>query len=208
MDELEKKFSKLTIGDLEKLAKGKQVNARENQRGLIEILIYLKTSGRWKENRVYAKSSFWAYIEEQFCIRKGSYHEMQRAFIKFPDESLSYGIGLVSKVDRKCGPLEVKKVFSEIDKAKEAKPITRKIIEKIIDKHRDPEREKTIIERKDWKAMYVREVDEHNKTRQALKEAEEEIAKLQEQIERLKATATLVSKMRKVMGGPEIQPTV
>jgi soluble cytochrome b562 len=205
MEEQKMKFDSMDIGTLEKMADDARTRSRVQQKEFIEILFYLRISKRWKENKRYAKSSFWAYIEDLFNMREKTYRESERAFVKFTSETVEHGVGLVAKIDRLCKSTDVKKVFQEIDKAKEGKAVvSRDKIDKIINKHRDPE--KAIPERKDYKALYIREVEAHQRTKETLKAALKEIEEMAGQIEKLKATAKIVTSMRNVLRQPEAQP--
>ena len=198
--ELKEKYGGLDLFTLEEKALEKRNLSRENQKEFVEILIYLEATKRYKENKLYAKASFYVYIDDRFMLRQATYREMKRAYVKWPEAAIKHGVGLVSKIERKCGTLEMNKVLSEIEKVEEHKPIKREVVEKIIHKHRDIEKEKKLIDRKDWKNLYIREVEQHNKTKEALAEAETKIQELEEQVQKLKQTASVVSRMRKIIG--------
>ena len=123
---------------------------------------------------------------------------MKKAYVNWYEETIKYGVGLVAKVERKCDSMDVKKVFAEFDKTIQKRGPKREIFEKIIQKYRDPEKDKK-EEKTPWKTLYIREVEMHNKTKETLAEAEARIRELEEQIEKLKKTANLVSKMRQIM---------
>lgn len=116
MEDFKQKFEKVDIGTLEKMADDARSQSRIQQKEFVEILFYLRISKRWKENKRYAKSSFWIYIEDLFNMRRNTYMENERAFVKFANETVEYGVGLVAKIDRACKSTDVKKVFQEIDK--------------------------------------------------------------------------------------------
>lgn len=159
------------------------------EKNIIEILIYLKTSGRYKENHRYERSSFYQYIEDRFNIRKNTYMEMQIAFCKFPVETIEYGVGLVCKVRRLCGPVKSANVFKLIKDTETYlnKEIKREWIEKIIQKHAIvPKKESA--DKVDWKALYEAECARHEKTKLMLKEANRLIIEKNEQIKKLKNT--------------------
>ena len=132
------KYEKTTIGDLERQVEEQNRLARGAQKEMIEILIYIKTSGRWKENKRYERATFNTYIFDRFSIRPGTFMEMQAAFVKFPEQSIEYGVGLVSRVIRECGRVKAKAVLNELDetKGKLKTELKRAKIEQIIQKHR------------------------------------------------------------------------
>ena len=194
------KYDALTINDLEGQIEKMFQMSRESQREMYCVLEYLRTSNRFKENPRYKKAAFWEYLEDRFTIRQGTYRENVRAFIKFPEYAIEYGVGMVTKIDRVCGSKKIGKVMDEIKKESAAhkKPLSRANIETIIQKHRTVTIEKTIT---DWKSMYEVEKAAHTFTLAALKEANTTIGELKEQIERLRRTAETFGKMRDVLEG-------
>jgi len=92
----------------------------ESRKNATFALYHLKTSGRFKENPLYKKSSFASYLEGVYNIREGSFNESVRAFLTFPKESVKYGVGLVSKIHRKCGSSKEKQVLKEIKEKEKA----------------------------------------------------------------------------------------
>lgn len=200
MEEIKKneKYDGITISELESKIEKLHILSREHQKEMYECLEYLRMTGRFKENPRYKKSSFWEYLEDRFTIREGTYRENIRAFTKFPEYALEYGVGMVSKIDRVCGGMKVEKVMSEINKeATEHKtPLTRAKIESIIQKHRIAPK----IKKKDtdWKAMYEHEKATHEQTKEALRVAMKRIGELNEQIAKLKVTAQTVTSIKRI----------
>ncbi|MEN6468027.1 MAG: hypothetical protein ABFD45_03620 [Smithella sp.] len=183
----EEKLKSMSIDSIEEIIDNCIRDARRVQKEMIEILIYLKTSGRWKENKLYSsRASFDQYVEDRFNIRKNAFLEMQTAFIKFPSETIEYGIGLVCRVRRLCGPIKTAKVFRQIETTKNnlKTNIKRDHIEKIIMENATIDinpKEKT-----DWENLYKTEFAKHENTKMKLKEALDIIEQLKEQISKLK----------------------
>ena len=98
---------------------------------IIEGLQYLEVSKRYKENKVYSRASFKSYLDGEFNMHESTYRELVRAYIRHPDETLKFGVGVVRKATQLCG-LRAKKAFTKIEKAK-----THAQIERIIQKHRN-----------------------------------------------------------------------
>jgi hypothetical protein len=195
------KYDALSIGDLEGKVEKMFTLSRESQREMYEVLEYLRTSGRFKENHRYKKTSFWDYLEDRFTIRQGTYRENVRAFLKFPEYAVEYGVGIVTKIDRVCGSKKIGKVLDEITKeaATRKKSINRAFIEAIIQKHRiAPAITKTIT---DWRAMYEAERAAHDATKVNLKIAVAKVKELQEQVEKLKETAGVLDRVRVFIDG-------
>ncbi len=200
MEETKKneKYDGIALVELETKIEKLRIESRESQREMYECLEYLRTSYRYKENTRYKKASFWQYLEDRFNIRQGTFRENVRSFTKFPQYSVEYGVGLVAKIDRICGGIKVDKVISEIKEEatsrKNGVPIDK--IESIIQKNRSTKKIKKEIT--DWKAMYETERQAHDKTKEALKFAMGKIKELNEQVAKLKVTATKWSRIRDV----------
>ncbi len=96
---------------------------------IIEGLQYLEVSKRYKENKMYSRSSFISYRAGEFNMPEGAYRELVKAYIRHPKETIKFGVGVVRKTTQLCG-LKAKKVFAEIEKAK-----THAQIERIIQEH-------------------------------------------------------------------------
>ncbi|OGP46229.1 MAG: hypothetical protein A3K30_03925 [Deltaproteobacteria bacterium RBG_13_51_10] len=204
--EIKAKYDGKDIAYLEKQVEDNRSLSRESQKEMFLILYYLKLYGGYKKNKRYAKTSFYNYIEDRFLIREGTYNEMQRAYVKFPVQSVEYGVGVVSKILRVCGPIRTKETFTEMDKANEQKTINRATIEKIIQKHKDPERVKEASEHKDYKNLYEKLLTVYEKTKESLKEAIAQIKELEEQNKRLKETVKKYSEIRRIVGQSKEQP--
>jgi len=179
-------YEKMSITELEESVKGKNEASLSAKKEMVEILIYLKTTSRFKENKTYAKSSFNHYIEDRFNIRPKTFYEMQKAFTRHPDETLHYGIGVVARIQRECGQKNAGKVLDEMKKTEnKVKVLKRKKIDDIIKQHSTPRPVKVIS---DWKARYEIEFRDHEETKKQLAAAWLTIKEQDEQIEKLKAT--------------------
>ena len=196
------KFDKFSINELETKVEESAKDARDAQKMQIEVLFYLKVSGRYKENKRYEKSSFYNYIEDRFNIRQGTYMEMQVAFIKFPNETREFGVGVVARVMRDCGAVKAKSVFEKLNTEKERTLTTlkRAKIESIIQSNAKPKPIKKEIT--DWRLMYETESRAHEETKEKLKEAYSTIRKLQDQINKLKVTAQRITDIRTIIEKP------
>ncbi len=195
-------YDGMSIVEIEKMAMDYFHQARENRKSLIDVLIYLKVSSRYKENHRYAKESFWTYISDVYSMRPGTFIELQRVWTTFPKEAVEYSEGLVAKTLRIVDALNVKKVFAEIEKLKGGNLLDRRAkVDKIIEKYKNPKKEKIVH---DWKALYEKEVMAHEATKAAYKEAMARIAELEEQNDKLKKTARIIVDIRKAMKGHEV----
>jgi len=198
------KFDKFSINELETKVEESAKDARDAQKMQIEVLFYIRTSGRYKENKRYEKSSFFKYIDDRFNIRENTYRENERAFIKFPKETREFGVGVVSRVMRDCGSVKSKSVLEKLNTALESSTtiLKRAKIDSIIQSNAKPKPIKK--ESMDWKAMYEREKAAHESTRQSLKVAIAQVKELEEQIAKLKVTAEKVNSIRMIFDKPEV----
>lgn len=133
-----KKFDGMSIEKIEQDLLSNFLDAKNSRRKFIEGLHYLESTKRFRDNVLYKDSSFELYINDKFSLRITTYRKEAVAYLQHPKESVKYGTGLVNKVRKNCGVLKVKKVFNEIDKAKN---VSREKINEIIEKHTDKEKE-------------------------------------------------------------------
>ena len=130
--------------------------------------------------------------------------EMQTAYVKYPDQSIEYGIGLMARIIRECGgAVKAKKVLNEMDDAKKQlkRGLNRAQIDKIITKHATPKIKKHVT---DWKAMYEAEAKAHEATKNNLKIAIARVRELEGQVARLKVTAERISDIRAIIEKPAV----
>lgn len=200
--EMEARYSNMNISTLEDEVRNGMKDYREGLIKVTEILIYLKTTGRYKENKRYAREPFSVYLEDNFSIRPGTFQNQERAVLLFREESKEHGIGLVSKTLGMCGQQRAKIVFNEIEstEAKANKPLSRAKIEKIIEQHRDPRRKVKVKDIVDWKGMYETEKAAHDKTKEVLRMAKKRIEELEEQVGKLKQTAKVIHDIKTAVG--------
>jgi hypothetical protein len=191
-------YDKNTINELEVMVESKTKESRNAEKEQIEILFYLKTSGRYKENKRYERATFYDYIEDRFNIRRGTYDKNQLAYLKFPDASAEYGVGLVSKVITMCSAKHTPKVLGIIEDARKSakRELNRAKIQSIIENNRIlPKIEKKVT---DWKTMYEREAKAHESTKRELKKAIERIKELTDQNEKLKVSVGRYSDIQEI----------
>lgn len=183
---LERKYKGKKINEIEKEVTASNELSLEARKTAIFALRYLEITGRYKENPTYKKSSFADYLMGYYAMRENTYRESFRAFDKFEDETVKYGVGLISKIFRACGAKKERKVIDEIKKTDLAlkNPIQRSKIKTIIAKYAKP----TPPAKPGYKALYVAERRKHEVTQQRYKETLIELKEAREQIKKLKAT--------------------
>ena len=195
--QFKEKYDQKKINEIEKEIRQSNELSLEARKTAIFTLRYLEVTGRYKENAIYRKSSFKEYLIGQFCIRETTYRESFRAFDKFGEASIKYGVGLISKVFRECGTKKERQVIEEIQKAEKASkvPILKSKIETIIQKHAKP----SPPAKPGYKTLYVSEAKQHEITKKRLREAVQELRLAKEQIEKLKATILKMKPVQNMM---------
>jgi hypothetical protein len=189
--EILKKYEGKTLKQIEDQIRENNKSAHESRAGVVEGLMYLRKTSRYKENPLYAKSSFERYLMGEFNMRLGTLLETASAYSNYPEESARYGVGLIAKVKKRCTPVAQRKVMDEIKATgkKLKKPITRDKIDFIIQKHAKP----SPPAKETYKELYVAEVEKNQKLTEKYNQAMNDLTAANRQIEKLKAT---ILKMR------------
>lgn len=195
-------FDKMSITELEEAIRAILAAQKNSIIDATKALCYLRSTKRFRENKRYAKERFETYLEDLFGVRMGTFREWTRA-LPFETEARRFGVGLVAKALRQCGPVGAKKALTEVsslEEVREEKIIPREKIEQIIVKNQEPRRMAAYQAKitTDWKAMYQREQAAHDATKMLLSEARARIAELNEQVERLKNTARAFNEVRDI----------
>jgi hypothetical protein len=164
---------KKAIKSLEEMEKAVEMALAMSREGIVKMyhgLEYIKTYSLHKQSPLYRKATFDHYVEDRWNISLKVYAENIFVVEKHPDKIKEFGIGLVAKVRRCCGPLRVDKVFEEIEKykAEHKRPLTRTAIEDIITKNKASVDVKITKAYTDWQAMYDTEKAAHALTQDAL----------------------------------------
>ena len=183
------KYDGKNIHELEQLVTSNSEASRDCMRAMYEVLAYLEDSKRYKENPAYKKATFAEYLEDRFTIRLQTYRDNKDAFIRFPEQTIKLGVGIVAKTRRECGAIGQKKALQEIEKksASRKTPLKRNEIENIIKQFsKNPDGNKIQKTITDWRAMYEAEKIAHNGTREYLELTLKENERLEEQIKKLK----------------------
>ena len=181
MQELNKK----NIEELEAKVDYFNVAVIKSQNEMYSILEYIRHNKRWKENKRYAKSSFFKYVKDRFNITEPQYRKCVTAFIKHPEEAEEYGPGVVIKAINKCGPIKSAKVFEEFA---ETKNLNRDKMDDIIDKNAKPKTDQEVKPNQiSWKKEYEKELRAHQKTQKDLLAAHKRITELEEMNRKLQA---------------------
>ncbi len=206
----EDNFKKMKIEELETLADSKKTCLMEARFLLLVILMYLKTSGRWKENKRYTKEGFEKYLWDRHSMRINTLNREYHIFVKFPNEAKEYGPGLINKVVDLCGAKAAPDVLGQIEQARKQNNgvIKSSKIEEIIQRNKRPEIAKVVnrpmpkaaVERS-WKEKYEAEVKAHEVTKMRLRASEEENKRKDERIEKLAAAVRKMEEIRAILSG-------
>lgn len=184
-EEMKRKGSKKSIAKIEaEVDKCK----RDEKAALFEMtkwLFFLERSGRWRENKIYKKSSWIRYLNDRFMLREGTYIDMKNSFFLFPDMAMVYGPGLVSKVITKDGAENALAVF---DKIKNLKKPTRDAIERIIDANAKPAPPISKETMSNLRAENSRLKEEIRELKEEIKGKDKQLREKDEQIKKLKET--------------------
>ena len=137
---LTEQYGKLTLTQLEDAVKSNAKDLVNLDKVIIGKLWYIKFSLLYREDPRYKKVSWASYLDDKFKIRERSFDSKLRIYAKYGDDATDLGVGLISKVEGRCGVLNTPSVIKEIkDKRKSLKkPITRMQIEKVINEHSKP----------------------------------------------------------------------
>jgi len=132
------KCSKRSLKSLENNIRIWIIANRDLRVKTILTLEHIRDKERYKERKRYRNSSFYTYLGDIFNIRKGTFLKEREAVLKFPDESIRHGSGLVAKVIVKCKN-NAKTVLQKIDEgSKKGKEMSRRKIEELITEYTDP----------------------------------------------------------------------
>lgn len=179
-------YDSMPIQDLKEMVTATRMKSREYLKEMYTILEYLRTTNRYKEDKMYAKSSFWVFIETEWNIREGTYRENVKVFTKYPDQAMKYGVGLPAKIVKQCGAMKAKEVFTKLEQEEKriGRMPQRAKIDAIIEQNRDKGKIKHTYT--DWQAMYEVEKANHAETKAMLSEANWKVIGLQDQIDKMK----------------------
>lgn len=187
IESLKKKYDGKSLGEVERSIDCFGKKSHESRKTFILLLYYLKFTGRYKMNPKYKAASFDTYALERYNIRPTTFRNEMRVFAKYDKAAEELGIGVVRKIEKKCGAKKVRLVLDKITAIKkEAKrPLDRHQIDSVIWDNRKPTTKKT--ESGPTKAEYRADL---NKVRVESVNKGQIILGQADQIERLKKTVT------------------
>jgi len=144
---LKEKFGGQTIAAIEADLDRHHDQVRTGMQGFFAALYYLRRTGRFRENPVFAKATFDDYLAQRFFISRRQYDKVEWAFHKFPEEAARLGPQTVDLVRRKCGAKQAPRVLAEIKQldTKSKKPVTIDRVYQVIDKHEIPKKPAPVV---------------------------------------------------------------
>jgi len=192
-ESLNRLYDKLTLSQIEVGIKtdGKDLIALDKR--MIGKLWYIKYTFKWRDDPRYKKVSFGSYLDDKFKIREATFDEKLRIYAKYGEDALDLGVGLISKIKKKCGVLKTPTVIKEIKlKAKRLKnPITRLQVEEVINEFKKPEKIKP--HKVDWRYRYEMKNKEHVEALEVMAELAEQNSRLKKRVKELEAIEKMIS---------------
>ena len=203
-EELKNRYREKKLSVIESFALQYRDQSIELRKDFIMALYYLQFTRRFRENPAYKKESFEAYVNDIFHLRIGTFNQERWAFIKHESSSIKHGPGLITKIKKVCGSLNVKKVIDKIEDAesKRKTPLPRNKKEAIILNHALPVKDKPykepkgVVEAKLQKAektiqengkIKIEKDDQIVKLKATVRALKVENAKLKAEVEKFKA---------------------
>ncbi len=193
--ELENNYKDKTLAEMNIIAKGYRGKGRSYYGDFILALYYIRHTGLFRKDPRYKKESFEVFLEDTYQLRIGTFDNHAWVFHLHYKAAIKHGPGIIDKIKRVCGVMNVRKVLNEIDKLEKRRktPLPRDKKEAIILKYAKPEsiekaadkEPRTVVENKLSKAKEV--IHDNSKI---IFEQSDQIEKLKATVEKLKAENT------------------
>ncbi len=184
-ENVKKHYDKLPLEKIESVLSDLNTAATGARKQFIFGLIYLRTNGRYREDKRFSKSSFDDYLKDRWMIHPTTLQNEYKVFGRHPKAADKYGPGVVNKIGRNCGDKKVAPIIKLIDKMTEKAPtkdhrkkidkiISKNLLPSILTKHNQPSRVELI---KSVDAAHTEVVDRNA-----------QVKELTEQVKKLKAS--------------------
>ncbi len=144
-----KELNKKTLATIEKEALTAMIESNATRKTFIELLFYLESTNRFREDPMHKNSSFRVYLRDKFCLTYHTYRTERTAFIQFPVEAKKYGPGSIARIQRNCGGQgKIPKVLKAIEKKQATlkTPMRAEQIEKVVKQYEKPHKRKPVAE--------------------------------------------------------------
>lgn len=180
LEDLKKQYDAMSIADLEVTARDANASQAASHKQFIGIMFYLEHTKRFKENPIYANSTFAAYVKAIYGLSFQTYERYRFAYFRYEKESDEFGAGTIMHIVNRTGREAVSDVIKDFRKEKKLNPGK---METIIEKYAKPrlKARKARPTYKDIERELIAEKKKNAELHKMLKARDE-------QIERLKAT--------------------
>jgi hypothetical protein len=136
LSELKKLYDGKSVTELEKDASDNHQLSTQSRKEFIQVMFYFQQTERFRQIEKFKKSDFASYLRDRWNMTMSQYHNERNIFLNFPAEAEKYGVGIISRIRRKCqlGVEGTRRVLDEIKKEedKAQKPLSAEKIEKTI----------------------------------------------------------------------------
>lgn len=176
--DLKAKYDAIPLSEIETTIHALQSSEMDSHRQYIAALSYLEHTGRYKDNKAYAKADFETYIREVFNLSPQKYRESRLLYVKFPAEAEKYGVGYVARAAKLCGADKLPTIFNALkrEESKRKVPVSSEVKDAILDANARP---KPVITYINWQERYRQAAEENGALKVELAEKERQIEKLQ-----------------------------
>jgi hypothetical protein len=173
--DIKKQYDKMSITEIE----GSLTKGQDAMLEMIRAFWYLHHTGRYKENKKYAKCSFEAYLWDFGHMPLDTYYQRKASLIENPEECKSLGIGMVTKIRKHT--TDPGKCLTEIKKRQTTRKtvLPRERVEEVYRQHYHHPKPKPVLAPKP-----------ESETIAQLKSLEQERLDDKNQIAKLKASVT------------------
>jgi len=193
----EEKLAKMTIAEIETLARGSADSYKKHWKDFLNIMSYIERTRRWRENPDFAKTSFDTYIHDVYGVSYSRYYNDKMVYVRYPEEAGVYGPAPLVYTERRLGKGKIPEIIDKAEKIRKKekigiKPAFKKAVEEHSKKH--PEDDKYLQKKIKQTQKVCPECLEKDKVIKALMKENEElrdqVAKLKDALNRDKTTIT------------------
>lgn len=181
---------------VESVARQYQTVEVDAHRNLVNVLSYLEHTRRYKENKTFARASFETYLQTRWNLPYRTYQESKTAYLRHPEMTERYGIGVVVNALRRCGLDRLPDLELAIEDAEitSGAPLDLEDLEALVLAFTKPVAKRAVV---DWKAKYLALEEETQALRAEMDAKDAEIARLKDAVVAAH-TANVVSATTKV----------
>jgi len=190
-EHVKKRYDKLPLEKIETTLSDLNTTATGCRKQFIFGLLYLRTNGRYREDKRFSKSSFNEYLKDRWMLRPDTFEKEKNVFARYPEAADKHGPGLINEIKHKCGVKKVVPIIKRIDEITDKAPGKdhRKKIYAVINKNLKPaivkkNNQPSVTEMR--KSVDIANTEVIDRNRQ-VKELTEQVKKLKKSVEYYKA---------------------